>query len=79
MFRELRPLVIVEVSDRGLAAQGSSRKEFETRWEELGYRLHHFDYDTAQLMPGAEEQTGDNLVAIPKEMASPKSARVGTR
>ena len=71
VFRELRPVVLVEVSPRSLAAQGSSREELLATFEELGYELYHFDYGTGLLRRGAEGQTGDNLVAVPKEMASP--------
>jgi len=71
VFGELRPVVIVEVSPRSLEAQGSSREELLATFEELGYGLHHFAYETGLLAPGADGQTGDNLVAIPKELASP--------
>ena len=71
VFRELRPVVLVEVSPRSLEAQRSSREELLATFEELGYELYHFDYDTGMLRRGAEGQTGDNLVAVPKEMASP--------
>lgn len=71
VFRDFRPLVIVEVSERGTGPQGSSYREFEARFGELGYRLYHFDYDTAMLVPGMANQAGDNLVGIPKELASP--------
>ena len=48
-----------------------SKQELLATFEELGYELYHFDYDTGMLRRGAEGQTGDNLVAVPKEMASP--------
>lgn len=76
VLREFRPVLLLEVSPRSLAAQGSSREELLALLDESGYELFSFDYWTGELISGHSNPGGENLVARPRPITAGDSARV---
>lgn len=76
VLREYRPTLLLEVSPRSLAAQGSSHDELLGLLDELGYDLFSFDYWTGELIPGHSNPGGENLVARPRPITPGDPARV---
>jgi len=79
VFKELRPVVIVELSEGSLEAQGSSGGELLSLFAGYGYDLHGFDAATGLLTANLAGQTGSNLVAVPRERAAVVLGRCGAR
>jgi FkbM family methyltransferase len=69
-----RPLILLEVSDSSLKAQGSSRDELIRFLESQAYRLYLFDPSTGLPVPAFEGRYGANMLALPVERNLPEAA-----
>ena len=76
VLHEFRPTLLLEVSPRSLAAQGSSHEELLTLLDESGYDLFSFDYWRGDLIPGHSNPGGENLVARPRPITPTDPARL---
>jgi FkbM family methyltransferase len=65
VLRDMRPLILFEVSDAGLRFQGSSAEELFDFLRSFGYSLHAFDLRTGRPVPAGSEASGNNMLAIP--------------
>jgi FkbM family methyltransferase len=67
LFRRFRPVLILEVFDAALAANGASVEELVATLGRLGYTFHDIDPDTAELTPAAtiDGVLSNNIVALP--------------
>jgi FkbM family methyltransferase len=73
-LRRFRPMMLLEVSDPSLKAQGSSRDELIAFLESQAYRLYLFDPSTGVPVPAFEGRYGANMLAIPVERNLPEPA-----
>jgi FkbM family methyltransferase len=73
VLRRLRPVILLEVSEPSLRAQGSSREALLTLLRTLDYRLYVFDDNTGLPAFAAAGVFGDNMLAVPVEMHLPDS------
>ena len=69
-----RPLILVEVSDPSLKAQGGSRDGLIQFLESQAYRLYLFDPTTGLPVSASEGCYGDNMLAVPVERNLPEPA-----
>jgi FkbM family methyltransferase len=69
-----RPMILLEVSDAGLKAQGSGRDELIRFVEAQAYRLYLFDPATGLPVPAFEGRYGVNMLAVPVERNLPEAA-----
>ena len=68
-----RPLILLEVNDPSLKAQGSSRESLIHFLESQAYRLYLFDPVSGLPVPAFEGRYGDNMLAVPLERDLPES------
>jgi len=73
-LRLFRPMILLEVSDASLKAQGSSRGELIQLLESQAYRLYLFDACTGLPVPAFEGRYGANMLAVPVERNLPETA-----
>ena len=73
-LRLFRPMILLEVSDSSLKAQGSSRDELIQFLESQAYRLYLFDPSTGLPVPAFEGRYGANMLAVPVERNLPEAA-----
>jgi FkbM family methyltransferase len=73
-LRRFRPLILLEMNDPSLKAQGSSRDLLIQLLESNDYRLYLFDPTTGLPVPAFEGRCGDNMLAVPMERNLPESA-----
>jgi FkbM family methyltransferase len=73
-LRLFRPMILLEVSDSSLKAQGSSRDELIQFLESQAYRLYLFDSSTGLPVPAFEGRYGANMLAVPVERNLPEAA-----
>ena len=67
-------MILLEVSDSSLKAQGSSRGELIRFLESQAYRLYLFDASTGLPVPAFEGRYGANMLAVPVERNLPEAA-----
>jgi hypothetical protein len=73
-LRRFRPLILLEMNEPSLKAQGSSRDSLIQLLESHDYRLYLFDPTTGLPVPAFEGRYGDNMLAVPVERNLPESA-----
>jgi hypothetical protein len=70
----LRPMILLEVSDASLKAQGGSRDDLIQFLESQAYRLYLFDAGTGLPVPAFEGRYGPNMLAVPVQRNLPEAA-----
>ena len=73
-LKRFRPMILLEVSDSSLMAQGSSGDELIRFVESQAYRLYLFDPGTGLPVPAFEGRYGANMLAVPVERNLPEAA-----
>jgi FkbM family methyltransferase len=73
-LRKFRPFILLEMNDRALKAQGSSRDNVIRHLESQDYRIYLFDPATGLPVPAFEGRYGDNMLAVPVERNLPEPA-----
>lgn len=73
-LRKFRPFILLEMNDRSLKTQGTSRDNVIRYLESHDYRLYLFDPATGLPVPAFEGRYGDNMLAVPVERNLPEAA-----
>jgi len=71
VLKKTRPVVLFEVLEAALRAQGGSREALLEWLRSRGYRLYAFDEDSGRPVPLEFGQGSDNMIAVPAERPLP--------